>query len=351
MKHQVFTAVVLLLAITLLVHERLVDACSTLCLRSAGRIVFGKNYDWTIEDGMLVVNKRGVAHVSDTKGSHKSVPAHWKSKYGSVTFNQYGRDFPSGGMNEEGLVVELMWADGSRYPKPDSRPTVDCLEWIQYQLDTSKTVHDVIASDARVRIQSEVPLHYLIADAEGGIAAIEFVKGKLVPHTGAKLPVPALTNDLYEDAIRFLNETQWTPSDAGSRARFIRAADRVKNYKSGDPVSYVFDTLANVASAITQWSIVYEIDSRQIHFRTRSNPQIRTLTMKSLDFSCTSPVMVLDLKASVSGDIRERLQAYSKESNFKLISSSFAQTEFLAHTALTELQRLAGLPETANCRE
>jgi penicillin V acylase-like amidase (Ntn superfamily) len=31
-----------------------------------------------------------------------------------VTFNQYGRNFPSGGMNEAGLVIELMWLEGSR---------------------------------------------------------------------------------------------------------------------------------------------------------------------------------------------------------------------------------------------
>jgi choloylglycine hydrolase len=26
----------------------------------------------------------------------------WTSRYGSITFNQYGREFPSGGINEKG---------------------------------------------------------------------------------------------------------------------------------------------------------------------------------------------------------------------------------------------------------
>lgn len=47
---------------------------------------------------------------------------------------QYGRNFPTGGMNEAGLVIELMWLDGSRYPVPDARPAVDNLQWIQYNL-------------------------------------------------------------------------------------------------------------------------------------------------------------------------------------------------------------------------
>src|SRR5262245_16558992 len=85
-------------------------ACTTFCLRGGDRIVFGKNYDWTIEDGLLMVNKRGVRRASGLGAA--SLPARWTSRYGSVTFNQYGRDAPSGGMNEAGLVIELMWVDG-----------------------------------------------------------------------------------------------------------------------------------------------------------------------------------------------------------------------------------------------
>ena len=59
----------------------------------------------------------------------------WVSQYGSITFNQYGKEFPTGGMNEKGLVVELMWLDGTIYPQPDERPAIGVLQWIQYQLD------------------------------------------------------------------------------------------------------------------------------------------------------------------------------------------------------------------------
>ena len=105
------------------------SACTTFCLRDGGRIVFGKNYDWSVGDGLLVVNKRGVARKADAESDPR--PASWTSKYGSVTFNQYGRDFPSGGMNEKGLAIELMWLEGSRYPAADARPGVDNLQWIQ----------------------------------------------------------------------------------------------------------------------------------------------------------------------------------------------------------------------------
>ena len=125
-------------------------ACTTFCLKSKGEVLFGKNYDWMVGDGLVFVNKRGVAKTS----TEESNPAKWVSQYGSVTFNQYGRENPSGGMNEAGLVIELMWLDETQYPKVDSRPAVDVLEWIQYQLDNSATVEEVIKNSEKIRINS-----------------------------------------------------------------------------------------------------------------------------------------------------------------------------------------------------
>jgi penicillin V acylase-like amidase (Ntn superfamily) len=137
-------------------------ACTTFCLLSEGRIVLGKNYDWYFAAGSVIVNKRGAerfAYPLNDSG------AKWISKYGSVTFNQYGRDAPSGGMNEAGLVVEILWMTGTTYPAPDHRPAVDGSGWAQYQLDTARSVDEVLASDATVRItRTAGRLHYLVAD-------------------------------------------------------------------------------------------------------------------------------------------------------------------------------------------
>src|SRR4030081_3781200 len=76
------------------------SACTTFCLKQNGEILFGRNYDWNIGDALEQVNKRGVmkgATIGDSPNSAK-----WISKYGSVTFNQYGRENPTGGMNEMG---------------------------------------------------------------------------------------------------------------------------------------------------------------------------------------------------------------------------------------------------------
>src|SRR2546423_6607847 len=75
------------------------EACTTFCMGNDSSIVFGANYDWDTGVGLVMINKRNMAKTSMT-----STPASWTSRFASVTLNQYGRDFPTGGMNEAGLV-------------------------------------------------------------------------------------------------------------------------------------------------------------------------------------------------------------------------------------------------------
>src|SRR5689334_7033535 len=97
--------------------------CTTFLLERGNERVVGKSYDWHMGQGFVVVNQKGIAKqaLPMKKGDQ---PARWISKFSSVTFNQYGREMPNGGMNENGLVVEVMWLDSSVYPEPDARPTV-----------------------------------------------------------------------------------------------------------------------------------------------------------------------------------------------------------------------------------
>lgn len=90
-------------------------ACTTFFINKNGQLVFGRNYDWITDAGMVCTNLKGLEKTSSSMDDGTQVT--WISKYGSTTFNQYGKEFPTGGMNEKGLVVELMWADGTQYPK------------------------------------------------------------------------------------------------------------------------------------------------------------------------------------------------------------------------------------------
>ncbi len=325
--------------------------CTTFCLRDAGRVVFGKNYDWTLGQGMLIVNPRGLVRTADTTDR----PARWTARYGSVTFNQYGRDFPSGGMNEAGLAIELMWLEESRYPAPDARRTVDVLQWIQNQLDTQATVAGVLASDAKVRITSGAPIHYLVADATGAVATVEFLDGRLVAHTGARLPVAALTNDTYDRSLRFEQDLKGRPApgDELSLSRFARTAGRVRAFKADpkrDAVGYAFETLDRAAQRTTRWSIVYELDRKKVHFRTGDRRHVRDLALSDLDFRCSQPVRSLDLEADLRGNILGKLSAYRPSDNRRLVERSYRGTPFLAKTSAAEIDRVARVPDQATCQ-
>ena len=326
-------------------------ACTTFCLRDDGRILFGKNYDWGVGDGILVVNQRGMARTADVDNDR---PVSWVSRFGSVTFNQYGRDFPSGGMNEAGLVIELMWMEGSRYPAPDQRPALNVLQWIQYNLDSHATVAEVLAADQKVRIADEVPLHYLVADSKGQVATVEFLGGRLVAHTGKSLPVAALANSTYTESEKARQEAKGgTPQGNSSLARFTRAAGRVTSFdaQKGDAVAYAFETLDQVAQgASTRWSIVYEIDRLRVHFRTRDHRPVRSLSLKDLSFECGQPVRVLSLDAKVQGDVAQKLVPYTRQINEDLVRASVSKTPFLASTPAAEIERWAAYPEAAVCR-
>lgn len=129
------------------------QACTTFSLDHNGQTILGKNYDWHLERGLVMINKRGVSKTALEDRERDPGPfARWTSRYGSLTFNQYGRELPMGGINETGLVVELMSLEATKYPTPDSRSTLGGLQWIQYQLDNFSKVEQVIVSDSQIRI-------------------------------------------------------------------------------------------------------------------------------------------------------------------------------------------------------
>jgi choloylglycine hydrolase len=327
-------------------------ACTTFCLKGNGEVLFGKNYDWMIGDGLVFVNKRGVMKTS----AEESNPAKWVSRYGSVTFNQYGRENPSGGMNEAGLVIELMWLDDTQYPRVDSRPAVDVLEWIQYQLDNSASVEEVIKNSEKIRINSEVKLHYLVNDRSGNTTTIEFLNGSLVAHRGATLPVSTLTNDTYAKSLSYAKTTSLdTARGNGSLERFARAANRTGEFdkkarSEADAVNYAFEILSNVAQpGYTQWSIVYDQKRGKIHFRTLQSPQIRSIDTRSFDYSCGSQVKIVDMNLKASGDITARFADYTRAANRDLIEQSFNGTDFLKKVPASLRDGLASYPEQFGC--
>lgn len=113
MKTLLLKAAVLIVSLGL-AHKS--TACTTFVLSDGNAVLFARNLDWYWPDGFVVVNQRDIEKTAF--GTPKQ-SARWTSKYGSVTFNQFGRELPFGGINEAGLVVENMALIGTQYPNPD----------------------------------------------------------------------------------------------------------------------------------------------------------------------------------------------------------------------------------------
>jgi choloylglycine hydrolase len=327
-----------------------IHACSTFCIHLGGRRFFGRNYDFEIGDGMVMVNPSKLQKKGFQPGGPK-----WTARFGSVTFNQFGRDYPMGGMNQAALVVELMWLDETEYPLQDGRAPVGVLEWIQYQLDTAATVDDVLASDRKIRIGGGAPLHYLVADATGRAATIEFLHGKLVAHADDALPVAVLTNSSYQDSLGYLDSRNGkVPGGGGSKERFARAAIQLESLKRSTPakpIDALFDVLASVAQPTTRWSIVYDQSQRMIFFRTDVHKGIRYVAMGALAFRCADGAKLLDIDTRVEGDVSAKFKPYSTAANLAFITRTYAGSSVTRKTPATEIAAVAAQPEKAACAQ
>ena len=327
--------------------------CTTFMIEKDNRFYFGRNYDFATGNGIIVTNRRGQAkRVSDSLDGLQ-----WTSRYGSLTFNQFGKDFPQGGMNEKGLVVELMWLDDTRYPSPDARPGVGGLQWIQYQLDNSATIEDVILTDKIVRIDGSksAPLHFLIADAGGNAATIEFLYGKMVIHKGGALKYPVLTNSTYSKALVSKDTKSEQAFTDNSLARFLTACSMLDHYKqsseTADPVDYGFLMLEKVAQKdFTRWSIVYDISAGKIIFNSKDAREKKEIKLSDFDFSCNGPVLALDININLKGNVRDSFAELSYDHNKAVIERSALECRSVINIGEAMITSHADYFNLVNCR-
>jgi choloylglycine hydrolase len=291
------------------------DACTSVCLITDDCIVFGNNLDWFVDDGMLVINKRNCKK----RGLWYSPAPEWISRYSSISVNQEGREFPSRGMNEKGLVIGEMTLRETRYPGPDARGALTPLQWIQYQLDMCATVEEVLATDAVIRIAPDsYPSHFFICDGKGECAAVEWIDGVLKARVGRDVPVKVMANSRYDDCVKRGDD----PS-----GRFKKASAMLERYAGQEPVAYVFSVLEKVGQTSTVWSLVFDAKNLILHYKTKRNPSIRHIFLRRLPLIRGNDSYVLDLNGAGKGDVTAMMRPYSREFNARIVRATFRKLE------------------------
>jgi penicillin V acylase-like amidase (Ntn superfamily)/uncharacterized protein (DUF2141 family) len=293
-------------------------ACSAF-FYNGERKLFGKNFDWVSGDGFVIKNNRGVLKYS--YGIRGTNQAKWVAKYGSVTFNQVGKENPYGGMNEKGLVVEQLWLNSSYY-QDNKNETISELEWIQFQLDNFSSVAEIIANIHDLTIQpTKATVHYLVADKEGNSAVIDFVNGNAVI-SKSESRAHVITNSTYHASRSYFEKfgESVKPDSRTSEDRFCQLTNHLSKGINGG-VEQAFTVLDASAedrpNYKTYWTIVYDLENAAIHYKSYNNKEVKTIRIGDYSYNEKDAIVAAEINAD---DFK--FDQYTMERNSALLTAS-----------------------------
>lgn len=285
-------------------------------------VVTGRTMDWKEDpQSNLYLFPRGVQR----RGAISDNTIQWTSKYGSVVTAGYDIG-TCDGMNEKGLVANLLFLTESSYFRPDdNRPVMGLSIWTQYVLDNFATVDEAVAELSKEVFRIDDPdlpngakstLHLSISDASGNSAIFEYLNGNLVIHEGRECQV--MTNSPTYDKQLTLNDygtDRWLGSCCRGTNRapivscvasfYIHAIPQTSNFR--EAVAGVFSVMRNVSVPLgittpdqpnissTRWRTVADQKNKVYYFESTLSPDIFWVDFKSLDFKAGTPIKKLTL--------------------------------------------------------
>ncbi|ASA25532.1 linear amide C-N hydrolase [Paenibacillus donghaensis] len=311
-------------------------------LKLQGNHMICKNQDVIYEGVYVYSNQRGVRKTAAIMPP--AAPASWVSIYGSLTVTQVGKEYPNGGMNEAGLVVEQTTLWQTEYPDPAGHPVLNELQWIQYMLDTCRTVPEVLQAASQLRIgQNTSKLHYVIADRTGDCTILEFVDGNMLVHR-EPLPLPVLANTPYLQAVEEIQADtaawpEWDDYARNSMERILQVTRQLDSLSANedvvdfgfdplqarreDTIDFGFDLLQAARREDTVFSLVYDQQQLTLHACTARYPQRKLFRLADFDFAAGQPSHAADLQLLGTGAAREQFVPYSTEFNLRAVRGFF----------------------------
>jgi hypothetical protein len=177
----------------------------------------------------------------------------------------------------------------------------------------------------------------------------------LVYHTGKSLPLKVLTNSAYESLLEFYNQGNPHPAnDYCTWARFCRVAELLENYtpaEDGPALEYAWSIHAAVHNqGRTRWTLLFDLKKLRFYFKTDINSNVRYVDLKSFDFSCDTPVIMLDANADYSGNVHQYFTGYYSAINYELIKKmAEAHGPITGTVSEWYIENSARYPETTSC--
>ncbi len=317
------------------VATQVAEACTRAVYVGAdGTVITGRSMDWKEDMHTdLWAFPRGIQR----DGAAGPNTPKWTAKYGSVVAAGYNIG-SADGMNEQGLVANVLYLDESDYGALDpARPHMSIAVWGQYALDNFATVAEavsVLQSEPFQIIAPKLPngagaqLHLSLSDPTGDSAVLEYVDGKLVVHHGKQYVV--MTNSPSYDQQLALNRywqgiggLVFLPGTNRAADRYARASFLIDAIpKAADPAyiqsvplhAYAYQAVASVLSVIravsvplgittpnqpniasTIWRTVSDQTNKVYYFDAATRPSTFWITLSKLDLHAGAPVLKLPL--------------------------------------------------------
>ncbi len=324
------------------------EACTRVMYKGPNNtILTGRSMDFSIEiPSNLWVFPRGM----ERNGEVGPNSIQWTSKYGSIAASSWDIATPDG-MNEKGLMANLLWLVESEYPTFDiagNKKGLAISAWAQYALDNFATVAEAveefrkeefaIVSDFIPGTDKFTTVHLSLSDPTGDNAILEYIGGKLVIHHDPSYIV--MTNDPpYEQQLAINKYWQnipgriFLPGTVSSPDRFVRAYFYINSIPQTDDqrisVASVMSVVRNVSVpygfevegfpnlSTTRWRVVADHKNLVYYFETALTPNTFWIDLKKMDFSENAPVKKLPLmnNETYSGEVSGRF-IESKPFNF-----------------------------------
>ena len=87
-----------------------------------------------------------------------------------------------------------------------------------------------------------------------------------------------------------------------------------------------------------EWSVIFDVGQQHVYFKTRLNPAIKSFSINEIDFSNSSPVLIVNMDIMDGGDVLEQLHPYTNE-EMSLFTKTFVvpilPEEFLTSGGIT----------------
>ena len=252
------------------------QACTRVMCVEDDRVITSRSMDWKKDiPTALWIFPRGM----NRSGGIGTKSLTWTSKYGSVVSVGYD-SVTADGMNEKGLVANLLWLGEAKYGK-SNKPSLSIGAFAQYVLDNYKNVEDAVkglketsfqiksaslpknqitlptgtpiptSKDSFIRLKKPLTIHLptsmhlAISDASGDSAVVEFIKGEMVINHSKKYKVvtnsPTFEKQLAINSYwKEVGGNAMLPGTHRPADRFVRA-----NFYTNHPVKGIQAKLYN----------------------------------------------------------------------------------------------------------